>query len=457
MKNMDNKDFDWNELLYQIHMKNVIPVIGQGLYWVRIGSNRKVLLYQHLADQLAKKMGFPSLRPTNHAFSRAVFQYLKENPNDFLGLQHFLTEHIASLSPISRGPLWKLSRIKPFSLFINSTYDHCLVHTLNSVRKYPTEVLHHTYIEKRAGRVTNEQLERLEYSNGSLVFHIYGSTAINLSPAYTEKDILETLVTFQKDMEMDPKNSFFQALKEKSLLFVGCGYDDWLFRFFIRTIANEPYQTSSDLPTRRFIADNFDSFNSGELACFLNSYNSEVFFSSAGKSFVDILFDEIYKRHPRDIIQEDEFPVPDTALISFHGDNRQAARQLASNLKNDGINVWMDEFELKPGDPVAETIVKAVEKCPAFIPLISEEAKQFQENQSILKYHIREWEWAYSRHVNHQNPKVIVPVKIDNTDLRYETFKDIAFIKIPDGKREGDYEKLKERLLEIRQNNTREP
>ncbi|MCP5053146.1 MAG: hypothetical protein GY940_38620, partial [bacterium] len=60
-----------------------------------------------------------------------------------------------------------------------------------------------------------------------------------MQPAYTEKDILETIVEFQADMKDNRENNLFQQLESRSLLFMGCGYDDWLFRFFIRTVANE--------------------------------------------------------------------------------------------------------------------------------------------------------------------------------------------------------------------------
>ncbi|MCP5108814.1 MAG: hypothetical protein GY950_35855, partial [bacterium] len=226
----NDSNFNWDELLAKIDGKKVIPVIGQGLYRVRSGENEEVLLYQHLADQLAKAMGLHSPGDTNHAFSQMVFLYLKENPNDYLRLQRLLIKNLVSLYPIADNPLWKLARIKSFPLFINTTYDHYLEHILNSVRNYPTEVLYHTYREKRTDSVTAEQFKMIENSQLSLVCHIYGSIAGNQVPSYMEKDILETLVKLQVDMKNEPKNLLFRALKEKSLLFIGCGYDDWLFR-----------------------------------------------------------------------------------------------------------------------------------------------------------------------------------------------------------------------------------
>jgi small GTP-binding protein len=446
MNNAECKDFRWDSLLDRIDKGSVIPVIGQGLYWVRTDENKEVLLYNYLAEKLAKTMGSPLPESKNRSFPKTVFQYIKEKPNDYLGLSRFLINSLAALYLTPKGPLWKLARIKPFSLFINTTYDHFLEYTLNSVRSYYTEVLHHTFREKRTGKLKPQLFDELENGQRSLVCHIYGSVDKNQVPAYTENDILETVVTFQKDMEKEFQNPFFQALKEKSFLFIGCGYEDWLFRFFIRTISNEPYQASMDIPARKFISDDFDSFNCDELVCFLKDHHSEVFYPGSSKDFVDELFSKMEAKYSKHIIPEDEFP--ETAFISFHGANREEARRLANHLREDGIKVWMDELELKPGEVTDETIIKAIEKCTVFIPLISEAAKQFQRAQNIVKYNIREWEWAYSRHKAGQNPRFIIPVKIDDTDWVYELFNKIVFTYIPEGKREGDYEKLRDHLLE---------
>jgi hypothetical protein len=140
---------------------------------------------------------------------------------------------------------------------------------------------------------------------------------------------------------------------------------------------------------------------------------------------------------------------PRTAYISFHGADRAAARRLASNLREDGVDVWLDENELKLGDDVSETILNAIEKCSVFIPLISGKSKTgFREDGKIM-FHYREWEWVYSLNNKTVKPKTIIPVIIDDTDWMYGGFKEYHHAKIPGGKRIQDYEKLKERLLEL--------
>jgi hypothetical protein len=450
MKAKDCGDFKWKDLLARINKHNVIPVIGEGLYWVRTHDAGDVLLYPYLAEKFTAQMKLSPL-PEKETFYQAVFRYLKENPDDYLAVNDFLVETLKTLYPVPDGPLWKLARINTFSLFINTTYDLLLEQTLKNIRSYPTEAVHYTIHDKGAHVIDPGIFKMLKEKQRSLIFNIYGSAARSITPAYTEKDILETIVALQKDMEVDRENKFFQRLESSSLLFMGCQYDDWLFRFFIRTMTNKSYDKQKGPQYRQFIGDNFQTFNCGGLIGFLKAYDSEVYYSSGNRDFVDQLFEMIAERFPGDIISEEMFP--GLAFISFHGGDRETALQLAARLQEDGLNAWYDKWDLQAGDVVDEKIGKAISGCPVFIPIISNAAKQLQlENGKSVKYHIREWEWALGRNTEGQNPRVIIPVVIDDTPWIYEYFKKFNFLKIPGGERAGEYEKLQNRLREILHN-----
>jgi hypothetical protein len=123
--------------------------------------------------------------------------------------------------------------------------------------------------------------------------------------------------------------------------------------------------------------------------------------------------------------------------------------KLVSNLRADGIDVWLDEHEFKGGDLVDETIIKAINKCTVFIPLISQNSQKIQTDDGRLKYHLQEWEQAYSNKISRDKDINIIPVKIDDSGWLYDKFKGFFHLKIPDGNREGEYDKLKNNLLEI--------
>lgn len=449
--NMD-VDFCWDDLLHYINMGNVIPVIGEGLYWVRHKSGAPAgnfLLYPFLAEMFVEQMGLDPREPKD-TFSQAVFRFQEQHPDKDINIpvKDFLARQLDSLAPVPDHALWQLARIRSLRLFINTTYDNYLRQTLKKVRSHPVETIHYTLQRKWSTKPEADLFNRLENGECSLIFNIYGSAARSMAPAYTEKDILETIVSFQKDMETDRHNIFFQTLERSNLLFMGCRYDDWLFRFFIRTMSNKPYNTQKGAANRQFIGDDFSTFQCGDLQRFLKAHATEVFYSRENEELAAQLFGKIEAKYPGDIIQAREFPAP--AFISFHGADRAEARRLAEQLREDGIDIWLDETDLPAAGRVDETISLAIASRPVFIAVVSENTRQLQpETGAAVKYHIREWEWAYGQYSKKQNPRHIIPVVIDNTPWMYDSFKPIAYLKIPGGQRTGDYEKLRSRLLEI--------
>ena len=451
MKAQEKKNnFHWDRLLERIKRKNVIPIIGPGLYTIKKQGNAEVLLYDYLADQLAKNIKIKTPAGMSHKFSKAALEYLKRPDSDYVKLANFLAPLVKHEKLAADNPLLKLARIKAFHLFVNTTYDDFLVKAIKTARNYTTKALNYTRMDKRSAKLSDTDDEALKKCECTLVYNIYGDFAESVDPAFTEKDILETIVDFLRDANTEAINHLSHRLKSNSLLFMGCSCDDWLFRFFIRAIANEEYEDDKRPQKFKFIGDDLlnnskDPFH--ELACFLEHYQAEVYYAGGGRDFVDQLFEEIEKKYPDEIIPVTDFPK--TAFISFIGKNRLAAVQLAENLEEDGINVWLDERKFEAGDEIDVKIIRAIKKCPVFIPLMSRESKKILADNGTLQYHCREWEQAYNNNKSAENPGTIIPVMIDDSRWVYDKFAGLFFVKIPGGDRGGDYEKLKNKLLEL--------
>jgi hypothetical protein len=447
---------DWDELLERIESRTIIPVIGQGLYWIE--KNRQVkegLLYDFMAEKLAEKVDYKLPQGVNHKFSKAAFQFLREKEEKgkshfkaMKELNEFLRDILATVKLVPDNPLLKLARIKSFNLFINTTHDDFLVSRLKIARNHRCCFLNYTLKDKKLPQLKDELFDNLEGSQCTLVYNIYGNLRRRIDSAFTERDILETIVSFHRDMEGNPTNRLSQKLKSNSLLFIGCGYDDWLFRFFIRAVSNRSFKTlgpgNEDMELK-FVSDVVDPLD--ELPLFLKSYDSKIFYSCHGKAFVDTLFARLARRFPGEIIPVSEFP--GTAFISFTGEDRPAALQLASKLREGGIKVWVDVNEFKPGDKIDSTIKNAAANCPVFIPLISEKSKKLFLDRGEPKYHYQEWQWALLLNETEDNlPKIIIPVIIDDTDWMYRPFREYSYVKIPGGEG-GEYERLEKRLSEL--------
>ena len=282
--------------------------------------------------------------------------------------------------------------------------------------------------------------------NRTLLYHIFGNFD-SAKPAYAEKDILETIMKFNEVMNNQPEGAFFQELSTGSSLFIGCGYDDWLFRFFIRILSNRAYKfpgENSDF--KLFAGDDFCNTKKApffNLLRFLRDHKVVDCYPGNEKDFVDLLFKKLNEDAADEIIQPRDFP---EVFISFEGKDRKTAQRLTNNLKEDGIGVWLDERELKGGDKVDDEIIEAINKYPVFMPLVSRNSKQITKRREV-KYHTQEWLQAYANYV--EKKVTIIPVIIDDTKPFFDKFKGIYHYKIPGGDRLGDYETLKKQLIKL--------
>jgi hypothetical protein len=218
---------------------------------------------------------------------------------------------------------------------------------------------------------------------------------------------------------------------------MGCGYDDWLYRLFIRIMSNKPYGNLG--LHAKYVADDFGNTKKDpflELPRFLRDYGTKIFYYDDSRNFVDLLFEKLRAVSPETII-------PGTVFISFEDRDRDEAERLAANLRSDGIGVWLDERKIRGGSKVDKTIINAIDRCPVFIPLISRHSRKLQTEDGMLKYHVQEWTWAYTRIESGDKTGIIIPVKIDDTAWTYKHFRSLCHMQIPGGSREGEYEKLK--------------
>lgn len=444
-------DFCWDHLVEYIHMSNVIPVIGEGLYWVRHKTDSNAppfLLYPYLAQRFLAHMGMEPQQPPE-SFSQAVFRYQELHPDTDTNpsIKKFLLQEWQTLELVPNQTLWQLAHLKKLRFFINTTYDHFLEETLYTVRNHPIKTLHYTPNDKWSTKPTDTLMEEVETGQSSLLFHIYGKTSLSMAPAYTENAILETIVSFQQDTDMDKKNNLLQKIQKANLLFIGCRYDDWLFRFFIRLMSNKPFIPKKGDPKRPFVGDDFPSFCCGQLQRFLKAHGTEVFYSQENKELVNQLFQRIQKEYPEDIVTP---RVTHPVFISFHRADRAVATQLVTQLAADGVQVWLDIQNLPPGEWVDREIFSAIAARPVFIPIVSQHAQELQPNTgTAINYHIREWEYAYGQFSRKQNPTHILPVIVDDTTWKWEAFKGLVHLKVPGGQPSGDYHLLLARLLEL--------
>lgn len=61
-------------------------------------------------------------------------------------------------------------------------------------------------------------------------------------------------------------------------------------------------------------------------------------------------------------------------FLSYARDDKDAARDIATRLKREGLDVWFDEWKIDSGDNVAKEVGKALDEAEAMIVLVSPES-----------------------------------------------------------------------------------
>ncbi|MGD2090835.1 MAG: toll/interleukin-1 receptor domain-containing protein [Candidatus Aminicenantes bacterium] len=440
MNNTDIPQLDWEDLLSRIKNNNVIPVIGRQLYRVDIDSDGKknFPLYEYLADVVSKGK--------HHKFPMACQKFISENNDSRRKLSDFLKKQLQDICLTEENPLYKLARIKSFDLFVNTTCDNFLLKALKKVRTSSPHTFFYTTKQKYID-------PKMPVINDSLIFHIFGNLMVkeNLYIAYTEGFMVDTIMSFFKNIEKSPNLRLIQRMVDSALLFLGCEYDDWLLQYLMCLLSCNSYKNEN---FKLIMGDNFNNPSNDlfqQLIQFLIKQNVVEFYPVKDDNFVDLLFDEI---QTEEIIQPEDFP--GKVFLSFEGRDRPVAQELTGVMQDAGIGVWLDEFNLELGKPVKEEIVDAINKCTVFIPLTSKHTKKKVDKKKDPKYHIKEWEYAHSKHITDKKKLnddkkciKIIPIVLDSVENIYDEFKDFYCYMLPKKETDRKYDEFIKKLKEI--------
>ena len=63
-------------------------------------------------------------------------------------------------------------------------------------------------------------------------------------------------------------------------------------------------------------------------------------------------------------------------FLSFSSANREAADQLKAMMEQQGIQVWMSSYDIRPGEDFADAIPPAIKGCGCFVLLLTKEAQE---------------------------------------------------------------------------------
>lgn len=117
-------------------------------------------------------------------------------------------------------------------------------------------------------------------------------------------------------------------------------------------------------------------------------------------------------------------------FLSYASQDAEAAQQLCNTLRVVGVEVWLDQSELRGGDAWDASIRKKIKECTLFVPIISVHTNARSEGYFRL-----EWKLAVDRtYLMADDEPFLLPVMIDDTSE--------AAARVPDRFRERQWTRL---------------
>ena len=134
-------------------------------------------------------------------------------------------------------------------------------------------------------------------------------------------------------------------------------------------------------------------------------------------------------------------------FLSYASQDADAAKRICATLRQGGIEVWLDQSELRGGDAWDQQIREQIRDCALFIPIISINTASRPEGYFRL-----EWDLADQRtHKIARNRPFIIPVCLDATpnagaDVP-ESFQRVQWTRLPGGAASAAFMERISRLL----------
>src|SRR5215470_14514709 len=134
-------------------------------------------------------------------------------------------------------------------------------------------------------------------------------------------------------------------------------------------------------------------------------------------------------------------------FLSYASQDSEAASRICSALRAGGVEVWLDQSELRGGDAWDRQIREQIHDCRLFIALISAHTEARDEG-----YFRREWKLAVDRtHDMSEKKAFLLPVVIDTTPERGaavpEKFHEVQWTRLPGGETSPEFVARIKRLL----------
>jgi len=400
----------WSQLIRFIGDGALVPVIGSELLDIPGEQGGSKNFYTLVAEELAQRLGLASPQSSGaHALNEVACSFLADGRNRTEDIYPDVMEVVQRLEqsvPIP-GALDHLAAL-PAKLFVTTTFDNLLVRAIEQRQPaWAGRVRQIEYSPVRKGDLDSTQID----DGPPVVFHLFGRATSMPEYAVTEEDVLEFMHALQSEEGRPEK--LFRLLQQKNLLFVGCGFADWLARFFIRLGAPTRLSAASG-KTDWFVSP---ASSDPEFVAFLDHFSRGTkVFPLGPVQFAARLAEKL----PPDLTptpralpasRDPERDILDGAVfLSYASEDRAIVERIRQALDSQGVDCWFDRQQLIGGDDWKSKIIRNVNACSLFLVILSRHTLTQQD-----RFFRHEWVEAFKRSSGFPaNARFLIPVAVDD-------------------------------------------
>jgi hypothetical protein len=438
---MPETNLFWDQLTQLVEEGCVVPIVGRDLQILR-HEGSETLLYPWLAKRLAAYLGVSGGDPPDVGdLNDVVCRFLAKGnqvEDVYPAIKSIMPKEDELPIP---EPLLRLAEIRPFNLFVSTTFDPLMERALNQVRfggAPHTEVVVYSPEEREDLPPDWSRRER------PTVFYLFGRVSATPAYAVTQEDTLEFVHSLQSETRQP--SLLLDELNRRSLLIIGSSFGGWLARFFIRAARRERLLRGHGRTD--YVADTRILEDPG-LVLFLRHFanRTKVFEGGGAVDFVNELHRRWSERNPAAgtepaVEGEETGPTPGPAadtepgavFLSYASEDRDEAACIRDALETAGVDVFFDKDDLQAGDAWDVRLRHVISRSSLFVPVISQHTLTIER-----RYFRTEWNEAIDEaRKAAPNDVFILPVVIDDTaptvDALPEQFRALEWTRLPGGR-----------------------
>lgn len=413
---------DWEELLDFIQDRQLTPVIGKEMYKFK-KDDTLIPIDTYLSQQLLelnRVTDQPSLTLTE-----AVNFLVNEKRVKTMDIIRKLKTLVKDLD-FDFPMITEFLSIRGLNYYINTAvYNNVLENKIKQVRKQTATSINFSINEPFSDC---DDLERLQQP---FVFNVFGSLLNTVDPALSEEDLLEYTGFFKE--KISNATNIINALKNKNLLFLGCAFPDWMIRFILRLLSNEPMHEWGSKRTILIINDNTEPRK--KQYEFLKNYDV-ITYEGDTNTFVHELEMRWKQRNPQAV-------KPKSIFLSYTIKDKDAVEALKKAIESiDNVTCWYDNRQIIPGDDFKTEIAKNIKSADLFIPLLSGNSLNHKDGYVQIEWFTADNVNTF-RKIDGNKDKYLMPVVIDDTNP-YDNnvpkyFSELSIGKVPLGNPDPEF------------------